>query len=89
MACVCVRAQELAFAQAYHKPLVVVLLEHAALDLLTQPDGADRAWSLQPATGDPLSAFVEMPLTPGVGDGCLFSKAVLKRLYTSLASELR
>jgi hypothetical protein len=37
--------QELAYAVAYLKPVVVVILEQEAMDLLTRPSGATEAWT--------------------------------------------
>ena len=43
--------QEFAYAEAYNKPLLVVVLEQEALDLVESPDGAEKAWSTTPAHG--------------------------------------
>lgn len=73
--------QEIAFAVLYNKPIVAMLLEQEAMDLLTRPDGADKAWfnhNLQPFEGK--------HLTPGHEDGNPLTLLQVSRLYDVVAS---
>eukprot|EP00959_Pyramimonas_sp_CCMP1952_P362152 7584755-Pyramimonas_sp.AAC.1 len=64
----CIR--EFAYAEAHNKPVVVVVLEQEAMDLVESPNGAEQAWSMTPMHGRPLNAFNGQILTPQMGDGC-------------------
>jgi len=57
--------QELAYAVKYNKPLVVVMLDQGAWDLLTMMGGPTRAWQTEPANGSALHNFEGVELTPG------------------------
>ena len=56
--------QEVAFAIEFSKPIVIIILEQAAMELLTRPHGVDEAWAaLQP--------FEDKLLLPGVAQQCI------------------
>ena len=68
-------------AELYGKPMVVVLLEQSAMDLLTRSEGPLNAWEL----GE-LEKFKGTELTPGRGDGTPLSFEKLRQLFQLMAS---
>eukprot|EP00961_Rhodomonas_salina_P091751 1234816-Rhodomonas_salina.1 len=71
--------QELAFAVAFSKPIIVIILEQEAIELLTEPGGALDAWP-------ELQKFDGKLLTPGIGDGGPFCKEELASMYQMVSS---
>ena len=47
--------QEVAYAQELNKPIVVVILDQESMDILTDPTGAERAWTADDAVGGVLN----------------------------------
>ena len=72
--------QELAYAVLHNKPVVVVVLDQEAWDLLTVPGGAEKAWGLD-AWGPPLRDYLGEEITPGEP----FDEAVARRLFGTLS----
>ena len=68
-------------AELYGKPMVVVVLEQSAMDLLTRSEGPLNAWEL----GE-LEKFKGTELTPGQGDGTPLSFEKLRQLFQLMAS---
>lgn len=75
--------QEVAYAIKYEKPVVIIMQDQGAFDLLTKPDGADRAWDEAAAVGGapPLSAFKGQDFLPGEQ----FSHEVVRTLFRFLS----
>jgi len=74
--------QEVQFAIDYRKPIVPVILDQGAWDILTSVQGARTAWSRSPKAGESLFSFDGKFMTGTTN----FSYDVLERLLTQLAS---
>eukprot|EP00961_Rhodomonas_salina_P208667 2815850-Rhodomonas_salina.1 len=70
--------QELAFARKYSKPIVVIILEQDAVDLLTRPDGAASVWEV-------LKKFEGKSLTPGSDADCPLTELEVASLFEMLS----
>ena len=73
--------QELAFAIHYSKPLVVLVLDQQAWEMLTIPGGAASAWE-NDCWGPCLMSYEGEEISPGM----TFDAATVHRLYSQVSS---
>ena len=73
--------QELAFAKHHSKPLVVLVLDQQAWEMLTIPGGAESAWT-NDCWGPSLMSYEGEEISPGV----IFDAATVRRLYSQISS---
>ena len=76
--------QELAFAIQCNKPVAVIVLDQEAWDLLTLPNGAETAWSMD-RWGAPLKEHDGQELVAGQGDTWRLSLKMVQRLFGFVA----